>query len=161
MTVEIERKFLPNSLPAEIELVAGQPLRQGYLAMDGDVSVRVRITATGATLTVKAGIGVTRTEVEVSLADAQAAALWPHTAGRRIEKTRYRVPLDSGDGRIAETDVYEGALSGLCTVEVEFESAHQAAAFTPPAWFGRDVTDEQGWTNAALALHGVPRHQAP
>lgn len=161
MTVEIERKFLLNTLPAEIELAAGQPLRQGYVAIDGDVSVRVRITPTGATLTVKAGIGVTRTEVEVPLADEQAAALWPHTAGRRIEKTRYRVPLGSDDRRVAETDVYAGALSGLCTVEVEFKSVQEAIAFTPPAWFGRDVTDEQGWTNAALALHGVPRQHAP
>jgi adenylate cyclase len=158
VTVEIERKFILDQPPDAGTLPEGVPLRQGYIAVDGEVSVRIRITPVGAMLTIKAGSGLTRTEVELPLSGNQAEALWPGTARRRIDKTRYRVPLDGdGESRVAEVDVYEGALAGLCTVEVEFDSEAAATQFVPPPWFGRDVTDEQGWSNASLALHGVPR----
>lgn len=150
---EIERKFLVADVPALETLGKGQRMRQGYLAEDGDVSVRVRITETAAVLTVKAGKGVARTEVETNLGVEQAEALWPHTQGRRIDKVRYRIPLDD---LIAEVDVYEAALSGLLTVEVEFSSIERSNAFHPPAWFGLDVTNDERWTNAALSRNGRP-----
>jgi adenylate cyclase len=156
VNTEIERKFLLGEIPDAGRLGAGEPLRQGYLAEEGDVSVRVRIAPSTATLTVKAGRGVSRTEVETPLTGEQAEALWPHTAGRQITKTRHRVALDDSRALVAEVDVYSGDLAGLYTVEVEFESEEAASEFVPPAWFGRDVTGEKGWTNAALARHGLP-----
>ena len=154
MTIEIERKFLVTGVPGADALGSGVPLRQGYLAEDGDVQVRVRLTATAAALTVKAGRGLRRTEVELPIDPAQAEALWPHTDGRRVEKVRHRVPVGP---HTADVDVYQGALAGLCTAEVEFTSEDDAARFEPPSWFGRDVTGEAGWDNASLARHGVPR----
>jgi adenylate cyclase len=155
VAIEIERKFLVRALPTADVLGAGELLRQGYLAEEGDAAVRIRITDRAATLTVKAGHGLSRTEVELPISREQADALWPHTKGRRIEKTRHRVDL--GDGSLtAEVDVYAGDLAGLNTVEVEFDDSARATAFVPPDWFGVDVTDEAGWTNAALARNGRP-----
>ncbi len=154
-TTEIERKFLVDTAPAAQDLGDGVRLRQGYLAEDGDVSVRVRITEAAAILTVKAGRGVARTEVETELSPDQAEALWPHTEGRRIEKVRYRIPLD---GSTAELDIYEGTLTGLLTVEVEFSAIENADRFQPPDWFGLDVTNDGRWTNAALSRDGRPDH---
>lgn len=155
MTIEIERKFVPVEPPDRATLGMGEPLRQGYVAEEDDVSVRVRIAPAGATLTVKAGRGVARTEVELPISAEQAEALWPHTVGRRIDKTRFRVPVADG-ALVAEVDTYAGALEGLCTVEVEFADQRAAASFSPPAWFGREVTGERSWTNAALARKGRP-----
>ncbi len=156
MTIEIERKFLlPERPPAEL-LGAGLHLRQGYLAEEDTVEVRVRITPDRATLTVKAGSGLARTEADVVITTEQAEALWPHTVGRRIDKTRHRVALGDSLGRVAEVDVYAGVLAGLSVVEVEFGSEREAASFAPPAWFGRELTGETGWSNAALARHGRP-----
>lgn len=152
-TTEIERKFLVATEPAAQNLDDGVRLRQGYLAEDGDVSVRVRITESLAVLTVKAGRGIARTEVETELSPDQAEALWPHTEGRRIEKVRYRIPVD---GAVAELDIYEGMLAGLLTVEVEFSSTENANRFQPPDWFGLDVTNDGRWTNAALSRNGRP-----
>jgi adenylate cyclase len=157
VNVEIERKFLLSEKPDADLLGAGEALRQGYLAEEGETSVRIRIGRDQATVTVKAGRGVSRTEVELPVTADQAEALWPHTVGRQITKTRHRVVLDSPGDLVAEVDVYAGALSGLCTVEVEFSSEVAASEFAPPAWFGRDVTSERGWTNAALARNGLPR----
>lgn len=154
MTTEIERKFVVTDVPDEAVLGPGERLRQGYLAEDGTVQVRVRITAAEATLTVKAGSGLTRTEVEASLPAVEAEDLWPHTEGRRIEKVRYRVPV--GQNAVADVDLYGGPLDGLCTAEVEFSSEQDARSFTPPPWFGRDVTGEKGWDNASLAREGRP-----
>jgi len=39
---------------------------------------------------------------------------------------------------------------------VEFGSEDEARAFAPPSWFGREVTGEAGWSNSALARHGLP-----
>ena len=157
MTVEIERKFVLSEIPGAGVLGTGEPLRQGYVAEEGDVAVRVRIAERAATLTVKAGGGLARSEVEVPISGDEAEELWPHTAGRRIEKTRHRVALGDRGDRVADVDVYAGELSGLCTAEVEFTSQDDAAAFVPPGWFGREVTGEHGWSNAALARHGLPR----
>ena len=156
MATEIERKFVLSEIPGVDVLGTGELLRQGYIAEEGDVVVRVRVTGQAATLTVKAGVGLSRTEVEVAISRDEAEALWPHTAGRRIEKTRHRVShLDLAD-RVADVDIYAGALAGLCTAEVEFDTEHDAVAFSPPTWFGREVTQEPGWSNAALARHGLP-----
>ena len=153
MGVEVERKFLVTEPPSADVLGEGVRLRQGYLAGEGDVETRIRIGGDAARLTVKAGRGVSRTEVEVPLDIADAESLWEHTAGRRVEKVRYRVPVDGG---VAEVDRYAGALEGLWTVEVEFDSDADAAAFVPPSWFDDELTDEDGWSNGALARHGRP-----
>jgi CYTH domain-containing protein len=156
VTIETERKFILPEAPPSGQLGAGIHLRQGYLAEEDTVEVRVRITPADATLTVKAGKGMSRTEVDVPIAIEQAEALWPHTVGRRIDKTRYRVALDDPLTHVAEVDLYAGALAGLCVVEVEFDSETEAAAFVPPGWFGRELTGQPGWSNAALARHGRP-----
>jgi adenylate cyclase len=151
--VEIERKFLVTEPPPDEVLGEGVHYRQAYLAGEDDVDTRIRIGPGAAWLTVKAGSGVARTEIELPIDIADAESLWPHTAGRQLEKTRYRVPID---GRVAEVDRYAGALDGLWTVEVEFASDADAAAFVPPPWFGDDLTSVPGWSNGALARHGRP-----
>lgn len=133
---------------------AGTTVRQGYLAVGEGVEVRVRLGEGGAVLTVKGGAGLVRTEVEVPIGAADARALWELTDGRRVEKVRHAFEL--GEGLVGEVDVYDGPLAGLCTVEVEFASEGAARAFRPPGWFGREVTGDPRWSNAALAVDGRP-----
>ncbi|MEO6318871.1 MAG: adenylate cyclase [Acidimicrobiales bacterium] len=154
MAEEIERKFLVAEVPSPERLGPGDGLRQGYLAVDGSVEVRVRLTEPGARLTVKAGAGLSRTEVDLPLGADEATELWPHTAGRRVEKQRHRIDL--GADRVAEVDLYDGDLDGLCTVEVEFSDRAGADTFEAPGWFGTELTGRPGWSNAALARDGRP-----
>jgi adenylate cyclase len=151
--VEIERAFVADRRPDAELLGPGVPLRQGYVASEGEVEVRLRITADDAVLTIKSGGGLTRDEVELTVATSDAEALWPLTQGRRIAKHRHRVAVGE---QVAEVDVYGDALEGLCRIEVEFDSEAAAAAFDPPAWFGREVTGDERWRNASLARHGRP-----
>jgi len=148
---EVERKFRVVEVPGGLD--AGARLRQGYVAIDGDVEVRVRDEDGDLTLTVKGGSGLERTEVEVPLDPDRFDELWGLAGERRIDKVRHRVPL--GDGLTAELDLYGGGLDWLAVVEVEFPDRATAEAFTPPAWFGDELTGQAGWSNAALATHGA------
>ncbi len=152
--VERERKFLIDTVPDDMNRSDAVELRQGYLAADDRRSVRVRDAGpAGCTLTVKAGSGAERTELEWPIERREFDAAWPHTEGGRVEKVRHRIPF--GD-HVVELDVFGGALDGLVLAEVEFTSAAAMTAFTPPSWFGREVTDDGRYTNAALARHGRP-----
>jgi CYTH domain-containing protein len=53
-------------------------------------------------------------------------------------------------------DVYSGALQSLVTVEVEFESEETSRAFSPPAWFGRELTGDVRYSNQQMARKGLP-----
>jgi CYTH domain-containing protein/CHAD domain-containing protein len=152
-TVERERKFLVAEPPAD--LPPGTALRQGYLTTTTAVSaVAVRVRDAGAcTLTVKAGTGTERTEIEVPIDRAQFEAAWLLTEGRRISKTRHLVPAGE---HVVELDVFHGDHDGLVIAEVEFDSAEALESFTPPAWFGREVSDDPRYANAALASDGLP-----
>ena len=153
MSLEIERKFLVEEVPVELAGVDSSSIRQGYLAAEGEVEVRLRAKAERRFLTVKRGAGLTRAEYEIEIDNRQFENLWPATAGCRLSKTRYRLPV----GRyLVEVDVYDGALTGLITAEVEFESEAEAESFEPPQWFGVELTDDLRYTNRRLAVDGLP-----
>jgi adenylate cyclase len=153
---EIERKFLLHGLPSVLAFARRKPIRQGYVALDGDTEVRVRRTPAGSTLTIKRGSGEVRLEEELELEPRQADALWELTDGRRLEKTRREMRVDGAE---ATVDEYSGALDGLVVAEVEFEDEAAARAFTPPPWFGREVTGEPGYANRSLGAHGLPAQE--
>lgn len=151
--MEVERKFLVAALP-DLAGVPRTAIRQGYVAVAaGGDEVRVRDRDGSCTLTVKHGSGLVREEAEVPISPALFAELWALTDGRRVEKVRHLVPLDDVT---AELDVFGGALEGLVTVEVEFPAAAAATAWLPPAWFGADVTGDDGYRNQVLATATAP-----
>jgi CYTH domain-containing protein len=150
--MEVERKFLLSELPSG--LGEGARIEQGYLAIDpAGAEVRVRRKGAATLMTVKTGVGMVRGEEEFPLDGELFARLWEMTEGRRVVKTRYLVPVGELN---AEVDVFEGALEGLLTAEVEFPDEASARAFEPPAWLGRDVTDDARYANRALAVNGRP-----
>ena len=163
---EIERKFIidPTSSTFTREVLAGKSLddfdhttlRQGYLAIRDDGSEE-RIRSFGDMHfehTMKSGGDLVRDEENTPLSHEDFAALWPRTAGARVEKTRYQIPYQEV---VLELDIYHGQLAGLCVGEVEFsgedETAARAAAnaFGAPAWAEHDVTTDERFKNRRLA----------
>lgn len=129
-------------------------IEQGYLAIGEEVEVRLRRAGEKRLLTVKRGHGEVREEVEIEIGGEELERLWPLTAGRRLVKTRYRVPLN---GRLeAEVDVFEGELAGLLMAEVEFGSERESRRFEPRPWLGVEVTGNDRYANQALAVDGLP-----
>jgi CYTH domain-containing protein len=157
---EIERKFLVPSPPDGLADCPFERIRQGYLAVaEGGMEVRVRQQGQQYFLTIKGGKkGPSRVEKEIAIGRKQFRALWPLTRGQRVRKRRYHVP--HGDLTI-EVDVYRGKLKGLTVAEVEFPNKGAAKEFSPPQWFGRDVTADSTYSNSRLAQDGRPgAHQA-
>jgi adenylate cyclase len=152
VATEIERKWLlSDAPPPEVLARDAELIEQGYLVIGADGSeVRLRRKSGRPVLTVKSAGALTRTETEIDVSEEQYAALWPATEGRRVIKQRRR--LENG----IEVDVYTGELAGLAVAELEFDSEAEAAAFTTPEWFGREVTEDRAYKNQQLALRGRP-----
>jgi len=149
--IEIERKFLVKSLPAEMQ--GGTHIMQGYLAHDEHMEVRVRQYGCNHFLTVKEGSGLKRRETEIEISPQQFLALWPSTEGRRLEKIRTRIGY--GDLTV-ELDRYVGSLEPLLVAEVEFSSVEESESFEKPEYFGEEVTENEAYKNVSLAIHGIP-----
>jgi adenylate cyclase len=148
--MEIERKFLVTRLPLELDRYPHQRVAQGYLISAGDdLEVRPHARDGHNFLTIKQGEGLARDERETTVEPARFARLWPLTEGHRIEKVRYLIPAEQS--LTIELDAYAGALHGLATAEVEFDSEAQAEGFTPPAWCGPEVTGDPRYSNQRLA----------
>jgi adenylate cyclase len=147
---EIERKYLLSTLPEVLLGGDSRRIEQGYLPSGSELTVRLRrVDGSKTLMTIKSGAGLVRAEEEFPIPAASFERLWPLTEGARVNKTRQELPLD--DGLVAEVDVYADHLTGLLTVEVEFPDEASAGTFSPPDWFGTDVTGDPAYSNRALA----------
>ena len=147
---EIERKWLLQELPEGLQKLPHREIRQGYLCTDP--VVRVRRDGDSYWLTYKGRGRMVREEYNLPMTREAYDSLMGKAEGELIEKTRYEMPLD--EGLTAEIDLFSGAFSGLAFLEVEFPSREAAEAFRPPAWFGREVTEDARFSNAAMAFGG-------
>ena len=152
MNIEIEKKFLVDSPPG-LENFTSEEILQGYLHITDEKEIRIRKKGGAYFQGVKVGQGLSRQEVEREIGVFQFEDLWPETEGRRIEKKRYRIYYD---GILIELDVYSGDLKGLITAEVEFKTEKESGLFTPPPWFGPEVTHDDRYKNKNLAVFGMP-----
>ncbi len=154
MSTEIERKFLVADLP-DLSRADKAVVRQGYLtSLDDSAELRLRQKNDRFFLTLKGGGAMVRVEREAEISAEQFETFWPETEGRRVEKERFTGVLS--DGRVFELDVFLGDLAPLQLVEVEFSTEAEALAFTPPDWFGADVTSDNRYKNRTMATSGVP-----
>jgi uridine kinase len=145
---ELERKFfIPStSLPENLDTYPVQHIQQGYLSLEPDGNeIRVRSIDSTYVQTVKSGVPPERIETEIELSSDQFYGLWPLTEGRRIEKDRFTLP----EG--ITVDKYHGNLTGLIVAEKEFETRETMYQFTPPPWFGREITQNSDFNNKNLA----------
>ncbi len=153
---EIERKFLVRELPDKLEELPQESIAQGYLVCEEDgTQVRLRRVAAGREgsprfiLTFKRGAaGTSREEREIELTVPQFEMLWPATEGKRLEKTRHRMPWRD---HVVEIDIYHGCHEGIVVAEVEFDDRQSCEEFVPPEWLGDDVTGDPRYSNQLLA----------
>ncbi|MGX9179207.1 CYTH domain-containing protein [Mesorhizobium sp. BHbdii] len=153
MVKEIERKFLVSGNGWRDLVEADIRIRQFYLAATPDRSVRVRVSnGASAKLTLKFGSKVReRDEFEYPIPLAEAEEMQAFAIGHVIEKTRHHV---RHRGHLYEVDVFGGMLAGLVVAEIE--TPEDVPDEMLPDWLGREVTGEQRFYNASLALGGIP-----
>ena len=149
--MEIERKYLVGSLPENLDAFPHVEIEQGYLCTSP--TLRIRRMGDSFILTVKEKMhsltsAIVNREEEFFLSSESYARLRGKCEGIMVEKTRYRIPVGK---YTAELDIFHGRHQGLLLVEVEFPSVEAANAFTPPAWFGQDVSNDPRYRNSWLA----------
>ncbi|MQN00800.1 MAG: adenylate cyclase [Lachnospiraceae bacterium] len=164
--MEIERKFLIDKgrLPENYKTYPSKSLKQGYVLHRP--CLRIRKEQSGDSdpryiMTYKDNGGLARQEINIEVPADAGEKLFTKCDGHIIEKTRYLIPAgvkDTSSGRdlTIELDVFEGEFLGLVYAEVEFDSKDSARSYTPPEWFGKDVTEIRGFSNSDLSLNGLP-----
>ena len=150
--MEIERKFLVSRLPDALDTFPRVRMEQAYISTDP--VIRIRRAGERCILTCKGRGLLSRDEFELELSPESYARLSTKTEGVRIVKDRYRIPLGA---HTVELDVFHGTLAPLMFAEVEFPTEDAAKAFVAPDWFGREVTFDPAYTNAALSQNGLPK----
>lgn len=168
LRTEIERKWVIDSVPIEL-LQDANPYLQAYIAISRDEEVRIRkrrrrgmmSSQTGDyeyILTCKRGSDLERHEYEINISPDDFQELFMGANGRTIEKDRYIINYTDPNLRTQhkiELDLYKSGLYGLATAEVEFENQEKARSFSPPPWFGADVTLDKRFKNQSLATDGL------
>ena len=155
---EIERKWLirKEDIPFDLEGYPHSSIKQSYISFMPAIRLRC-IDDQSYVLCVKskqAKGSLARDEYETEISREQYESLLAKIDGCIIEKTRYFVPTENG--LTMEIDVFEGALEGLCYMEIEFPSEEAASTYVTPSWAIKDVSHDHRYKNTALAQLGMP-----
>jgi adenylate cyclase len=147
--VEYERRFLVKAMPPPELLGEGVEMEQGYLGN----GLRLRREGDAYVMARKLSLGGVPIEIPKDLTKEEFDNLWPGTEGRRVRKTRYKVP--HGTWTI-EVNVLHGALEGAVIAEAEAKPGQEIADFIPPEWLGEEVTHDLAYTMSMVSRHGFP-----
>ena len=146
--MEIERKYLISTPPEDYRSYPYRWIEHACLCTDP--VVWIRRDDGRYYLTYKSKGLLVREEYNLPLTEDAYFHLLQKADGIVLQKRRYLIPID-GTGLTIELDIFEGQYEGLMLAEVEFPSEEEANAFTPPAWFGEDVTDSGLYQNSRLS----------
>ncbi len=148
--IENERSFLVAKIPP-FDDTKIKNIEQHYLT-EGKEPLRLRRADRTFELTKKLTIDPTdpsrKDELTIPLSEEQYNRLVTLSV-RSLTKRRHLIPLVNG--LTAELDVFLGPLEGFVKVEVEFPNEDARSAFTPPEWFGKDISQEKWSSNSWLA----------
>lgn len=151
--MEIERKYLITTPPADYQSWPCRQIEQAYLCTDP--VIRIRREDDQYYLTYKSKGLLAREEYNLPLTEESYRHLLGKADGIVLSKCRYLHPIE-GTTRTIELDVFSGRYEGLILAEVEFESLEEAQSFTPPSWFGKDVTMSGEYQNSRLSRKDIP-----
>lgn len=154
--MEIERKFLISELPFSLEDYPFHLIEQAYL--NTSPVIRIRREDERFYLTYKSGGLMVREEYNLPLTREAYDHLLPKADGNIITKKRFLIPLN--DTLIAELDCFLGAFEPLMLVEVEFSDEPSARLFSPPDWFGCEVTFSPAYHNSTLSAMSAAQLKA-
>ena len=148
--MEIERKYLIkdiNTLPINLKDYPHHEIEQAYL--NTEPVIRIRRQDDSYYLTYKSKGLMAREEYNLPLNKISYEHLLEKADGYILTKTRYEIPLN--DHLTIELDIFHGKFEGLILAEVEFPSMEEAESFTPPEYFGEDVTFSTEYHNSTLS----------
>lgn len=168
--MEIERKFLIKSLPADLEQYPCLHIEQAYLNINP--VVRVRKENDHYYMTYKGDGMMAREESNLVLDKESYYHLRDKADGNIISKRRHLIPLEHPGFQegfppppddytlTIELDVFDPPFAPLIMAEVEFMSKEAAESFLPPVWFGEEVTYRPEYHNSHMSMRDINAAQS-
>lgn len=155
MNTEIERKFLVKGSDFYQYAHGVQSILQGYIFINKTMSSRIRFLENDREnkfiLSVKVSEGdslTTRKEYEVEVSETEANLLLCK-CDYFINKTRHLITYR---GHLYEVDEFHDDNEGLIVAEIEL--LHEADEICDiPDWIGEEVTGDEKYYNASLAMN--------
>lgn len=152
--MSVVRRFLVA--PSLVRLLrkerGGSRVTEGYFAPQAGRTSFVRVQGTNCFLVLMTGAEGAMAEERTEVPRAHGDALLDVCAGRAVYE---RTTVSLGAGGEALIDRYVRP-AGLDIVSLVFPEAGAAQAFTPPVWFGAEVTTDKAYDGQSIALTGIP-----
>lgn len=140
--LEIERKFLMEGFPRQLELLREVEIEQGYISTEPEVRLhRATDINTGKSdfrLTVKGEGELTRTEIKTDIDEGFFYDAVDFTGVNFIMKDYKSYKL--GPWVLEVSHVDPGSNHSFYYGEIEFMTEEDAKEFIPPNYLGREIT---------------------
>ena len=136
MAREVERKFLLDSLPLDIDTTSKITYERYFLEIGPDREVRIQRKGDDFYREVKTTNSELGSDKEVTPLTAKEFNELRQNAIGSIKRDSYVV---TGIQNVS-VKIYHGRFEGLIRAEVEFPSTDAASHFSPPDWFGPEIT---------------------
>lgn len=152
--MSVVRRFLVA--PSLVRLLrkerGGSRVTEGYFAPQAGRTSFVRLQGTNCFLVLMTGAEGAMAEERTEVPRAHGDALLDVCQGRAVYE---RTTVSLGGSVEALVDRYVRP-SGLDIVSLVFSDAAAAQGFTPPVWFGAEVTTDKAYDGQSIAITGVP-----
>ena len=152
--MSVVRRFLVA--PSLVRLLrkerGGARVTEGYFAPQAGRTSFVRLQGTNCFLVLMTGAEGAMAEERTEVPRAHGDALLDVCQGRAVYE---RTTVSLGGSVEALVDRYVRP-SGLDVVSLVFSDASAAQGFTPPVWFGAEVTTDKAYDGQSIAITGVP-----
>jgi CYTH domain-containing protein len=133
--------------------LSGERIIEGYFPDQSERSPHVHLAGgKGYLVLVTNAPGAAPVEVRTEVPHAHAAALLDLVAGK-AGYVRSKLPVAGQEIFIDHLVASEP----LDLISVEFDADVEADVFTPPPWFGPEVTGDARYLNRSIAVQGFPK----
>lgn len=143
MALEIERKFLIEQFPTELELLHEVDIWQGYVSLEPEVRLHKAVDrSTGKEnyrLTLKGNGALSRTEIKTTIDEAFFSESLSLMQGELIYKDYRSYQYQEYVLEVCHVD--PDTEHAFYYAEIEFTSEEAAKAFQKPEFLGEEVTD--------------------
>ncbi|MBN1544332.1 hypothetical protein JW898_02615 [Candidatus Woesearchaeota archaeon] len=141
--IELEKTYLAKSVPKGLAECRSKEIIDIYIPRSHlHPKLRIRKNGDRYEMTKKEPVADDASEQEeqtIILTEEEFNAL-NKLDGKKTRKIRYHYPHD---GRMAEIDVFEGALKGLIVIDFEFDTEEDKETFAMPEFCLAEVTQEE------------------
>lgn len=153
-----ERRFLLTQIPGHVNDLRSTTIQRGYFCNKSSCEILIEKRGWKHFQIIHTKKNKKRKTLTIQISRKQFKLLWEGTLDSRIFKTEITTQSTIGSIHI---DAYLKDLRGLIIAKVNFPDRHSAQAFSPPDWFGAEITYDKRFYDQALATDSIDLKALP